>query len=144
MYCLSKGPQQAEELDRGFSWSSVRVKAVSLHWEVTEEQTVNKLTVSWQCSLVATEAKAFLAGEGRWSFLITLGTDKNPSGVLDSLVLKGYKLSGAARAQDCVWEAERAGTCWHEEEKMGEILASGRREWRWRSQALLSSFQWWD
>lgn len=90
---------------------------VLLHWGVTEEQTVNNLTVSWQCSLVAPEAKAFLAGEGRWSFLVTLSTDEDPSGVLDSLVLEGYKLSGAALAWDCVWEAERAGTCRREEEK---------------------------
>lgn len=65
MYCLSKGPQQAEELDGGFSHSSVRGNVKSCSVGVTDQQTVNKLTVSWQCSLVATEAKALLAGEGR-------------------------------------------------------------------------------
>lgn len=117
MYCLSKGPQQAEELDGGFSQNSVRGNAKSCSIGVTDQQTVNKLTVSWQCSLVATEAKALLAGEGRWFFLVTLSTDGDTSGILDSLVLQGYKLSGAAPTQDHVWEAERPATGQPGEEK---------------------------
>lgn len=96
---------------------SKRECKVLLHWGVIAQQTVNELTVRCQCSLVATEAKALLADKGRWFFLVTLSTDEDTSGVLDSLVLEGCKLSGAAPTQDHVWEAERAATCQPGEEK---------------------------
>lgn len=83
IYRLSKGPQQAGELDRGFSQSSTRgnAKSCSLrnnprHWYTLRADWLesslpekdlgvlvdNKVTVSQQCTLVAMKAKALLAG----------------------------------------------------------------------------------